>query len=286
MTAEIVKGTEVAAAIKEEISLEMERLKEETGGGVPGLAIILVGDNPVSKINVNNIEKTAQELQFNPEVCRLPPETTEEELIQLIENFNHNKGIHGIVVQLPLPYHIDDKVILEAVLPEKDVEGLHSINKGRMLISFTPFLPCTPYACLKILEYINFDIEGKRAVVVGRSNNVGKPIAMQLLQKNVTVTICHSHTVNPAEICRKADFLVVAVGRPELVKKDWVKPGGVVIDVGVNKVGEKVIGDVDFEEVSRVASYITPVPGGLGPVTTYTLMLNTLHSFKVVNDLA
>ncbi|PKM79613.1 MAG: bifunctional methylenetetrahydrofolate dehydrogenase/methenyltetrahydrofolate cyclohydrolase FolD [Firmicutes bacterium HGW-Firmicutes-13] len=282
MTAELIDGPVVAEAIREEVAREAARLKQQTGK-VPGLSVILVGDNPVSHVYVDSIEKSAVELGFWSDVHRLPATLNEEEILKIIDELNRNENVHGILVQVPLPDHIDDHKILYAVTPEKDVDGFHPMNVGNLVIGNDSFIPCTPHGCLKMLEYINYDLNGKHAVIVGRSNIVGKPMAMLLLQKNATITICHSQTANLSEICRLADVLVVAVGRPEIVKRDWVKPGAVVIDVGINHVGNKIKGDVSFDEVSQVAGYITPVPGGVGPMTITMLLLNTLISFKRTN---
>ncbi len=284
MAAELIEGTVAARAMGKEILEEVTKLKKQTGK-LPGLSVVLVGENPVSEIYVNKKVKTAKEFGLYLIDHRLPAEVTEDDLLDIIHELNNNPEIHGIFLQLPLPYHIDDQKILDAITPEKDVDGFHPVNFGRMVKGEDSFIPCTPHGCLKMLEYINYDLKGKHAVVVGRSNVVGKPMAILFLQKNATVTVCHSHTANLPEICRQADVLVVAVGRPELVKKDWVKPGAVVIDVGINRVGDKLVGDIAFDEVSDVAGYITPVPGSVDPITVNMLVLNTVISFKRHNNL-
>ena len=279
MTAKLIKGPEVAAAIREQVAAELATLKEKTGK-VPGLAVILLGEDPASKAYVGNKEKTSKQLGFNSVVHRVPAETTQEELLKMIDDLNKDEEINGILVQLPLPGHIEEKAVIDAIAVEKDVDGFHPINVGNLMIGDDCYIPCTPHGCMKMLEYIGYDLKGKNAVVVGRSNIVGKPVALLLLQQHATVTICHSRTADLAAVCREADVLVVAVGRPNMVKGDWVKPGAVVIDVGINRVDDKLVGDVEFESAKEVASYITPVPGGVGPMTITMLMLNTLESFK------
>ena len=284
MTAKLIRGPEVAKQIKEGIAVELQALKEKTGK-VPGLAVILVGENPASDTYVNNKEKTSKKLGFHSEVHRVSADITQEELLGMVEKLNNDENINGILVQLPLPDHIVDEEILDAISPEKDVDGFHPINVGRLMIGEDCFIPCTPHGIMKMLEWTGEDLTGKNAVIVGRSNIVGKPIAMLLLQKHCTVTITHSRTKDLAKVCREADILVVAIGRPEMVTADMVKPGAIVIDVGINRVEGKLIGDVEFEGASKVASYITPVPGGVGPMTITMLMLNALQSFKRKHNL-
>jgi methylenetetrahydrofolate dehydrogenase (NADP+)/methenyltetrahydrofolate cyclohydrolase len=284
MSAKLISGPEVAKAIREQIGTELADLKEKTGK-VPGLAVILVGEDPASKAYVGNKEKTAGKLGFNSVVNRIPAETTQEELLKMIDDLNNDENIHGILVQLPLPDHIEEKAVIDAIVVEKDVDGFHPINVGNLMIGDDCFIPCTPHGCMKMLEYIGYDLKGKSAVVVGRSNIVGKPVALLLLQQHATVTICHSRTADLAGVCREADVLIVAVGRPEMVTGDWIKPGAVVIDVGINRVNDKLVGDVHFDSAKEVASYITPVPGGVGPMTITMLMLNTLEAFKRANNL-
>lgn len=279
MTAKLIKGPEVAASIREEIVAELAGLKEKTGM-VPGLAVILLGEDPASKAYVGNKEKTSKQLGFYSEVHRLPAETSQDELLALIDRLNKDDRINGILVQLPLPDHIEEKAVIDAIVVEKDVDGFHPINVGNLMIGEESYIPCTPHGCLKMLEYINYDLKGKNAVVVGRSNIVGKPVALLLLQQHATVTICHSRTRDLPAVCREADVLVVAVGKPEMITGEMIKPGAVVIDVGINRVDDKLVGDVHFDSAQQVASYITPVPGGVGPMTITMLMLNTLESFK------
>lgn len=279
MSAKLIKGPEVAAAIREQIAEELVTLKEKTGK-VPGLAVILVGEDPASKAYVGNKEKTSKALGFNSVVQRVPVETTQEELLKMIDAYNNDDDIQGILVQLPLPDHIEEKAVIDAISVEKDVDGFHPINVGNLMIGDDCYIPCTPHGCMKMLEYIGFDLKGKNAVVVGRSNIVCKPVALLLLQQHASVTICHSRTADLGAVCREADVLVVAVGRPEMITGDMIKPGAVVIDVGINRVNDKLVGDVHFESAAQKASYITPVPGGVGPMTITMLMLNTMEAFK------
>lgn len=279
MTAKLIKGPEVAAAIREKISAELVTLKEKTGK-VPGLAVILVGEDPASKTYVGNKEKTSKALGFNSLVQRVPVETTQEELLNMIDALNKDDDIQGVVIQLPLPDHIEEKAVIDAISVEKDVDGFHPINVGNLMFGDDSYIPCTPYGCMKMLEYIDFDLKGKNAVVVGRSNTVGKPIALLLLQNHASVTICHSHTANLGAVCREADVLVVAVGHPEIITGDMIKPGAVVLDVGISRVNDKLVGDVHFESAAQKASYITPVPGGVGPMTITMVMQNTMEAFK------
>lgn len=275
----LIRGPEVAAAIQEQISLELAILKEKTGK-VPGLAVILVGDDPASDTYVNNKEKNSKKLGFYSEVHRIPEKTSQADLLKLIEQLNNDDNIHGILVQLPLPQHIEEKAVINAILAEKDVDGFHPINVGNLMTGGDCFIPCTPRACIKMLDFIGFELKGKNAVVVGRSNIVGKPLALLLLRKHATVTICHSRTDDLGSVCREADVLVVAVGKAEMITGDMIKPGAVVIDVGINRIDGKLVGDVHFQSAAEKASYITPVPGGVGPMTITMLMLNTLESFK------
>lgn len=279
VTAKLIKGPEVAAAIREQIAGELVSLKEKTGT-VPGLSVVLIGEDPASKAYVGNKEKTSKALGFYSEVHRLPVETTQEELLKLVDQLNKDDKIHGILVQLPLPAHIEDQAVLDAISVDKDVDGFHPINVGNLMIGEDCYIPCTPHGCMKMLEFIGFDLKGKNAVVVGRSNIVGKPVALLMLQQHATVTLCHSRTKDLGAVCREADVLIVAVGRAEMIAGDMIKPGAVVIDVGINRVDDKLVGDVHFESAAEKASYITPVPGGVGPMTITMLMLNTLESFK------
>ncbi len=287
MTAKIIKGKDIAAEIRAEIKQQVDALISEKSI-IPGLVTILVGENPASQSYVRAKQKTAHELGFHSIQENQPADIAEQDLLKLVEKYNNDPAIHGILVQLPLPKHIDDNKILYAIDPDKDVDGFHPVNVGRMVIGEPAYLPCTPYGIQQMLVRSGVQIEGAEVVVVGRSNIVGKPIANILLQKaagaNATVTICHTRTKNMAEHTRRADILIVAAGIPKAVTADMVKPGAVVIDVGVNEVGRTdagkriLVGDVDFEPVSKIASAITPVPGGVGPMTITMLMLNTLEA--------
>ena len=263
-----------------------EKMAEETKnlirdcGVRPGLAVILVGDDPASAIYVKNKKKGCEELGFLSREYRLPAETSEEELLSLIDQLNQDGEIHGILVQLPVPKHIDDKKVIARIAPAKDVDAFGYENVGRIMTGDFDFVPCTPAGIMVLLEEYGIDPAGKHAVVIGRSNIVGKPMAMLLLHKNATVTVCHSRTVNLAEICREADILVAAVGKANFVTADMVKPGAVVIDVGMNRDENGLCGDVAFAEVEPKASYITPVPGGVGPMTITMLLQNTLTSAR------
>lgn len=267
MSAKILDGKKLAAEVQEKIAQEVKRL-----GIVPGLATILVGENPASQIYVKNKGRACEEAGMQARSIALPSSTTEKELLQVIQGLNEDRAIHGILVQLPLPKGLDEKKILTTILPEKDVDGFHP---------FSPFVPCTPLGILKLIESTALPIEGKEAVVVGRSNIVGKPTAQLLLNRNATVTICHSRTKNLAEKVRQAEILVAAIGKPEIIKGDWIKPGAVVIDVGINRMPDgKLVGDVEFEAARRHAAWITPVPGGVGPMTIAMLLQNTLQAAK------
>ncbi len=273
----IIDGKALAKEKRAEIAKQVEALKEK--GVTPGLAVVLVGEDPASQIYVRNKHKACEEVGIYSRKITLPEETTEEELLKIIDELNNDPEIDGILVQLPLPKHIDpDKVIL-SISPDKDVDGFHPVNAGRLLTGQDGFSPCTPLAVMELIKSAGVDVSGKEAVVVGRSNIVGKPVSMLLLRENATVTICHSKTKDLADVCRRADILVAAVGRPEMITSDYVKEGAVVIDVGINRVGEKkVVGDVAFDEVKDKAAYITPVPGGVGPMTITMLLYNTLLS--------
>ena len=281
--ATILSGKTVSARIKENLKVEIENLKKS--GTTPGLAVIIVGEDPASKVYVGRKEAMCQELGMHSEKFALPEETTQEELVALVEKLNNDKNIHGILVQLPLPRHLDEKAVINTIRPEKDVDAFHPVNVGKIMIGDFYFLPCTPAGVMEMLEYEGIDVTGKNCVVIGRSNIVGKPMNMLLLHKNGTVTICHSKTKNLTEICKNADILVAAVGRPNFVTADMVKEGAVIIDVGINRVDGKLCGDVDFENVKDKASAITPVPGGVGPMTIAMLMQNTLTAAKKQNGL-
>lgn len=270
----ILDGKALAAKCKQAVKKEAESLAR-----TPGLAVIIVGNNPASRVYVNSKRKDCEECGFLSEEYALPEETTQAELISLIQELNGRADIDGILCQLPLPDGIDEEAVLMAISPEKDVDGFHPMNMGALLVGKEGFLPCTPYGIMEILKEYDIDPKGKRCVVIGRSNIVGKPMALLLLQKHGTVTICHSRTQNLAEICRTADILVAAVGKVNMVTADMVKPGAVVIDVAMNRnEAGKLCGDVDYPAVKELASAITPVPGGVGPMTRAMLMKNTLLS--------
>lgn len=274
--AEIIDGKLLSEELKKSIDEHIDVLVKEHGL-LPGLAVVMVGEDPASLIYINNKKKAAAQVGINSEIHHLPEATNQEEIIELIKLLNNNKAVNGILVQLPLPAHIDSVKVLETIDPAKDVDGLHSINAGKMLKGDTGLVPCTPMGCMTLIKKAEHNLEGLRAVVIGRSSLVGRPMAELLLRENCTVTICHSKTVNLPEITRQADIIVSATGCPKLVKGDWVKAGAIVIDVGISKVeGGKLSGDVDFDEVSKVAKYITKVPGGVGPMTIACLLGNTL----------
>ncbi len=279
----LIDGKVISAAVKERVKNEVAQLN---GKGITvGLAVIIVGEDPASKIYVANKKKACEALGIISEEYALPESTTEEELLGLIDTLNAKKSINGILCQLPLPRHLDEKRIINAISPEKDVDAFHPVNVGRIMIGDYDFVPCTPAGIMEMLAYENIETEGKRCVVIGRSNIVGKPMAMLLLHKNGTVTICHSKTRNLKEICLGADILVAAVGKAKFVTADMVKEGAVVIDVGMNRENGKLCGDVDFEAVKEKASAITPVPGGVGPMTIAMLMQNTLTAAKRQNGI-
>ncbi|MBQ9977940.1 MAG: bifunctional methylenetetrahydrofolate dehydrogenase/methenyltetrahydrofolate cyclohydrolase FolD [Clostridia bacterium] len=280
--AKIIDGKVISAAVKQRIADEVAAFKETKG--VPGLAVIIVGEDPASKVYVANKKKACEQIGMLSEEYALPEATTNEELLALINELNNKKEINGILCQLPLPKHLDEELVINSILPEKDVDAFHPQNVGKIMTGDYDFLPCTPAGIMEMLKYENIEVEGKTCVVIGRSNIVGKPMSMLLLHKNGTVTICHSKTKNLKEVCRSADILVAAVGRPNFVTEDMVKDGAVVIDVGINRLESgKLCGDVDFENVKEKASYITPVPGGVGPMTIATLMQNTLTAFLKQN---
>ena len=282
--AKIIDGKAVSASVKEAVAKEAAALKEK--GILVGLAVVIVGNDPASRVYVNNKKKACAACGIESYEYALPEETTEEELLALVEKLNGDPAVNGILVQLPLPRQIDEHRIIEAISPKKDVDAFHAVNVGKIMIGDFDFLPCTPSGCMDLIDSTGVPVEGKRCVVIGRSNIVGKPMAMLLLHRNGTVTICHSKTKNLKEICREADILVAAVGRPNFVPADMVKEGAVVIDVGMNRLENgKLCGDVDFEGVSKVAGWITPVPGGVGPMTIATLMRNTLTAAKLQNGM-
>ncbi len=277
----IIDGKAVSAAVKERVKGEVSALKEQ--GISVGLAVIIVGEDPASKVYVANKKKACDALGIISEEYALPESTTEEELLSLIDTLNKKESINGILCQLPLPKHLDESVVINAISAYKDVDAFHPVNVGKIMQGDFDFVPCTPAGIMEMLSYEGIDVAGKNCVVIGRSNIVGKPMSMLLLHKNGTVTICHSKTQNLKEVCKNADILVAAVGRPNFVTADMVKDGAVVIDVGINRVDGKLIGDVKFDEVCEKTSYITPVPGGVGPMTIAMLMQNTLVAAKKQN---
>ncbi|PLX77016.1 MAG: bifunctional methylenetetrahydrofolate dehydrogenase/methenyltetrahydrofolate cyclohydrolase FolD [Desulfuromonas sp.] len=277
--ARIIDGKQIAKDLRVAIADDAADLKKK--GVTPGLAVVLVGDDPASRVYVSMKEKACAECGIFSDEHKLPAETSEEQLLALIDELNNDERIDGILVQLPLPNHIDENKILETISPAKDADGFHPYNVGRLVTGKPLFKPCTPYGVMKMFEAEGVDLKGKDVVVVGRSNIVGKPIAMMCLAEHATVTLCHSRTQDLDAKVRAADIVIAAVGRPEMVKGDWIKDGAVVIDVGVNRVGDKkLVGDVDFEGASKHASAITPVPGGVGPMTITMLLYNTVESAK------
>lgn len=283
METTLLSGKIFASQLKAEAKEKVEAIQAKYGV-TPGLAVIIVGDNPASKVYVANKEKGCHETGIYSEVIRMPEETTKEELLREIHRLNHDDKIHGILVQLPLPKQIqaEEEEILEAIDPKKDVDGFHPINVGNLSIGKDALVPCTPHGCIRMLEMAGIPIAGKHAVIIGRSNIVGKPMAQLLLSRNATVTVCHSRTANLAEITRQADILVAAVGRPYFVTADMVKEGAVVIDVGINRLeNKKLVGDVDFANVEPIAGAITPVPGGVGLLTIAMLMQNTVFAAEL-----
>ena len=290
MAAVVIDGKKIAERIRAELKAEADKLKQK--GIIPGLAVVLVGKNPASVSYVSGKHKACQEIGIYSDDIRLPADTSSEKLLELIKRFNEDSRIHGILVQLPLPGHLKESQILFAINPQKDVDGIHPVNVGRMVAGEESFLPCTPHGIIQILLKSSVQIDGADVVIVGRSNIVGKPLANLLIQKsklgNATVTVCHTRTRNLAEHTRRADILIVAAGKPQTVKADMVKVGAVVIDVGVNRIEDKtkksgfrLIGDVDFESVKEKASLITPVPGGVGPMTITMLLYNTVKAAKI-----
>ena len=280
MKAQIINGKQVSQNIKERIKKEVSELSKK--GIVPGLAVVIVGDDPASRVYVNSKKKACEELGMYSVEYALPCDTTEEELLSLVNKLNEDEKINGILVQLPLPKHLDEKLVINTIKPEKDVDAFHPVNVGKIMIGDFDFLPCTPAGVMELIKETGIEIAGKECVIIGRSNIVGKPQAMLMLHKNATVTICHSRTKDLKEVVKRADIVVAAVGVANMVTKDMIKEGAVVIDVGMNRLPNgKLCGDVDFEGVSEVASFITPVPGGVGPMTIAMLMKNTLTSAKL-----
>lgn len=281
--AKILNGKEVSQRIKDELKSEVAVLKEH--GIHPGLAVVIVGDDPASRVYVNSKKKACGELGIYSEEYALPAETTEAELLELVGKLNHKADISGILVQLPLPKQINEETIINAISPKKDVDAFHPVNVGKIMIGNYDFVPCTPAGVMELIHESGISVEGKECVVVGRSNIVGKPQAMLLLHENGTVTICHSRTKNLAEITKKADVLVVAIGKANFITADMVKEGAVIIDVGMNRLPDKkLVGDVDFAACEKLAGAITPVPGGVGPMTIAMLMKNTVKAAILQND--
>lgn len=277
MSAKIIDGKAISAAVKEQVRDEIARDKLTVG-----LAVVIVGDDPASRVYVNNKKKACEFCGIKSYEYALPAETMQDELLELVDTLNADKNVNGILVQLPLPKHLDEKAVIERISPNKDVDAFHESNVGRIMIGNYSFLPCTPAGCMELIHSTGVEVAGKECVVIGRSNIVGKPMAMLLLHENGTVTICHSKTHDLAEVCRRADILVAAVGRPNFVTADMVKPGAVVIDVGINRLENgKLCGDVKFDEVSETAGWITPVPGGVGPMTIAMLMRNTVTAARI-----
>ena len=293
--ANIIDGKAIAEKFRNKIADDVRQLKN-IHNLTPGLAVVLVGSDPASEVYVNNKQKMTTAAGMKSFEHKLPGDTTQKELLTLIDGLNSDPNIHGILVQLPLPNHINEQLVLDSIHPDKDADGFHPLNVGKLSIANhndeNLLIPCTPYGCLIMLKGLGVDLSGKNAVVIGRSNIVGKPMAQLLLKESCTVTIAHSRTKNIEEICKNADIVVAAVGRPKMIKGDWIKKGAIVIDVGINRIemeveGEvknKLVGDVDFDEASKNASAITPVPGGVGPMTIACLLRNTTIAFKNYNN--
>jgi len=276
--AEIIDGKLVSSVLRNELKERITEFKNKTGKNI-GLAVVVVGNDPASAVYVRNKHRACEQVGIESIQIELPECTTEEELLSKIDELNSDTSVNGILVQLPLPKHINETRVIERISPIKDVDAFHPSNVGRIMIGNHQFLPCTPAGIIALLDYYRIEIAGKNCVVIGRSNIVGKPMAMLLMEHNGTVTVCHSRTKNTAEICRNADIIVVAIGKSEFLKADMVKEGAVIIDVGINRLADgRLVGDVCFDEVSKVASYITPVPGGVGPMTITMLLYNTLSA--------
>jgi methylenetetrahydrofolate dehydrogenase (NADP+)/methenyltetrahydrofolate cyclohydrolase len=275
----IIDGKNEAALLREDIKIEISSLKKKYNK-VPGLSVILIGDFTPSQIYVRNKEKNSKEVGINSEIIEYPKDVTEEKVLNKIEELNKNENVSGILVQLPLPKQISKEKIINAIHPMKDVDGFHPVNVGNLSSGYKSIIPCTPFGCLLLIKKVEKNLSGKHAVIIGRSNLNGKPMAQLLLKENCTVTVVHSKTRNLKAECQKADILVAAVGVANLVKGDWVKQDSIIIDVGINKVGDKIVGDVSFEEVKDKVKAITPVPGGVGPMTIACLLKNTLECFK------
>jgi len=279
----IIDGKKIAEKLRVELKKKIIEFKA-TYKSVPGLTVILIGEDPASKIYVKNKQKYAKDIGINSEVIKYPDSIDEKTVLEKISELNKDKKISGILVQLPLPKHINKKKIIDAILPDKDVDGFHPVNVGNLSSGYESKVPCTPLGCYLLLRKVEKDLKGKHAVIIGRSNLNGKPMAQLLLKENCTVTITHSKTKDLKNECKRADIIIAAVGQPKLVKGDWVKKGAIVIDVGINKTENGLEGDVDFKEVSKVAQAITPVPGGVGPMTIACLLSNTIECFKRANS--
>ncbi len=279
MSAIILDGKKTAAAVRENIKEKVAQIQKE-GKTVPGLAVVIVGENPASKVYVGQKEKACNASGFNSILHRLPENTTQDELLELVEKLNCDPKVHGILVQLPLPSQIDSDRVISSIVPEKDVDGFHPSNIGRLATGLPCISPCTPKGIIYLLEEYGIEMEGKNAVIIGRSNIVGKPVAHMLMDRNATVTICHSRTKDIAFYTRNADIIIAAVGRPRFLTADMVKDGAVVVDVGINRLEEGLVGDVDFEGLKEKVSFITPVPGGVGPMTIAMLLLNTYQQYS------
>jgi methylenetetrahydrofolate dehydrogenase (NADP+)/methenyltetrahydrofolate cyclohydrolase len=284
MSAQVISGKVISEQVKEELRGAIEQVKSQ--GITPGLAVVIVGSNPASQVYVRNKAKTCISMGMHSEVHEMPEQTTQEQLLAKVNELNLANHIHGILVQLPLPKHIDEPAVLDAIDPSKDVDGFHPVQVGNMVIGNPSYLPCTPAGVMEMLRRSDISVAGKHAVVVGRSNIVGKPVAMLLLREHATVTICHSRTPDLAAITRQADILVVGIGRAEAIKAEHIKPGAVVIDVGINRTEDgRIVGDVAYDEACEVASAITPVPGGVGPMTITMLMKNTVDAARTIHQL-
>ncbi len=274
-----IDGKKTAATLREKLKKKISELKS-TYKAIPGLTVILVGEDPASKIYVKNKEKFANEVGIKSEIVRYPNTIEEKTVLNKIKELNEDSNVSGILIQLPLPKHIDKRKIIEAILPDKDVDGFHPVNVGNLSSGYDSMIPCTPLGCYLLIKDIEKDLNGKHAVIIGRSNLNGKPMAQLLLKENCTVTITHSKTKDLRTECKRADIIIAAVGRPKLVRGDWVKKDAIVIDVGINKTDSGLVGDVDFDEVSKVAKAVSPVPGGVGPMTIACLLSNTVECFK------
>ena len=279
----IIDGKKIAETLRQKLKKEIIQIKSSFKS-VPGLTVILIGEDPASKIYVKNKEKFSKEIGINSEVIKYPENIEEKEVLSKIIELNKNKKVSGILVQLPLPKHINKQKVIETILPEKDVDGFHPINVGNLSSGYDSKIPCTPLGCFILLKEVEKNLSGKHAVVIGRSNLNGKPMAQLLLKENCTVTITHSKTKDLKSQCNKADIIIAAVGKPKFVKGDWVKKNAIIIDVGINKTSDGIVGDIDFNEVSKVARAITPVPGGVGPMTIACLLRNTVECFKRANS--